>query len=393
MQNNIKQNSQPPLIAHVIHRLAIGGLENGLVNLINRIPEDRYRHAIVCMTDYSDFSQRIRRKNVEIYAINKKPGHDPSAFFRLFKLFRHIQPTIVHSRNLSGLDGLLPAILTGVPCRIHGEHGRDIDDLDGSNRKQQWVRRLHKPMVDVYVSLSKDLESYLREKIKVPEQRIRQIYNGVDTERFCPTANQRNIPPRENFGEQGTVIIGTVGRIQPVKDQITLAKAFVHLVQANPDLRSRIRLMIVGDGPLREQVQACLEEGEVADLAWLTGARDDVAELLRCMDIFVLPSLAEGISNTLLESMACGLPTVATDVGGNKELVSKGNTGFLVQAADPTSMAEALLRYINDQTLRHEHGENGRKRVEQLFSLDGMVQRYLSLYDEALQRKGFTTDT
>ena len=156
---------QPPLIVHAIHHLIMGGLENGLINLINHMPRDRFRHAILCLDYFSEFRERLEREDVEVYAMHRKPGKDLASYWRLYKLFRELKPAIVHSRNLSGLDALLPATLAGVPCRIHGEHGWYDNDPDGSNRKYRLLRRLHRPMVNRYVALSSDLESYLQTHI------------------------------------------------------------------------------------------------------------------------------------------------------------------------------------------------------------------------------------
>lgn len=378
------QYSTPPLIAHVIHSLKIGGLENGLVNLINGIPASRFRHAVICIDDYSDFSNRIQREDVEIYAMYKKPGRDPALFIKLFKLFRKINPAILHSRNLAGLDSLLPATLARIPYKIHGEHGREINDVDGSNRKLQWIRRLHKGLVDTYVPLSKDLERYLRNKIGVPQVKIRQIYNGVDTDRHCPrNEKSREIVPQGFIGK-GQVIIGTVGRLRPEKDQMNLAKAFLELLKIAPEWRSRLRLLIVGDGSLIEPIKETLKSGGAIDQTWLPGARNDVSQILALMDIFVLPSLAEGVSNTILEAMASALPVVATDVGGNGELVEANKTGLLVPSNDPIALAKALETYVYQPDLRKNHGRAGRLRVETQFSLETMVNNYLSLYDEAI---------
>src|SRR5262249_24971951 len=156
---------RPPLIAHVIHHLVIGGLENGLVNLINRMPPDRYRHGIVCMVDYSDFSRRIRRDDGQIFAMHKKAGKGLGIYGRLYRLFRQLDPDVVHSRNLTALDSLLPATLAGVRVKIHGEHGRDVFDIDGTNARYRLLRRLHRPMVSHYTAVSRDLEDYLREGV------------------------------------------------------------------------------------------------------------------------------------------------------------------------------------------------------------------------------------
>jgi glycosyltransferase involved in cell wall biosynthesis len=141
---------------------------------------------------------------------------------------------------------------------------------------------------------------------------------------------------------------------------------------------------MVGDGALREPARSILESAGLADAAWLPGEREDVPDLLRAMDVFVLPSLAEGISNTILEAMASGLPIVATDVGGNYELVDQDKTGFLVPRNDPAALADAIRVYVDDPDLRRRHGAAARKRSEDEFSIDTMVQRYQDIYDEFL---------
>lgn len=379
--------SKSPLIAHVIHHLGIGGLENGLVNLINRIPENRYRHLIICMDDYSDFRNRIQRADVDIIAIHKKPGKDPLAKWRLFKLFKQLQPAIIHSRNLSGLDALVPAFLAGIKHRIHGEHGRDIDDLNGDNRKLQLLRRLHKPLIHRYIALSKDLKHYLIDKIGVDSSRISQIYNGVDTDRFKPNRNgAENWSVPDGFFSSNTVLIGTVGRFQYVKDQMNLAEGFIALLNQQPDLKEVARLVLIGDGPLLAPVLDRIRSAGYEQLVWAPGARDDVAEILPELDIFVLPSLAEGISNTLLEAMSCGLPVIATAVGGNPELVKEGVTGSLVPPTNPAAIAEKLALYIRNKPLRTEQGMQARSHIKNLFSLDAMVESYLDVYDSMTER-------
>jgi len=375
--------SAPPLIAHVIHHLWIGGLENGLINLINRIPEERYRHVIVCMDDFSDFRDRLQRDDVDVIAIHKKAGRDPAAKWRLFKLFRELKPSILHSRNLSGLDSLLPAYMAGIKHRIHGEHGRDIDDLDGHNKKLQLLRRLHRPLINRYIPLSRDLEHYLLDKIGVTASRITQIYNGVDTELFKPAVNDKLVlSAGDRFTSEDSIIVGTVGRFQSVKDQMNLTEGFIRLLDRCPDLARSARLVMIGDGPHRKLVMERAAEAGYADLVWAPGARNDVDKLLPAFDLFVLPSLAEGISNTLLEAMSCGLPVIATAVGGNPELVADGETGILIPPADSNAMDKSLEKYIRDKSLRQSHGQAGRRRVEDRFSITAMVNNYIQLYDD-----------
>ncbi len=374
-----------PLIAHVIFRLDVGGLENGLINLINGLPSDGFRHAIICIDDFTDFRFRLVRDDIEIVAIHKKPGTDLSALWRLFRVFRRLAPDIVHTRNIAALDALLPALLAGVPVRIHSEHGWDINDLDARNKKLRLLRKLHSPLVHQYVALSGDLAGYLRHSVGIAGSRILQICNGVDTERFQPHSERQSI--RESFDRDfrpDSILIGTVGRLEPVKDQLLLANAFIQLVKRSPDLRERLRLVIIGDGELRVAIIQALKHEGLTQLSWVPGARSDVPAVLQALDIFVQPSLAEGISNTILEAMASGLPVIATDVGGNSELVQHDLNGMIVPRADVDALSCAIEKYARNIPIAAEHGRAGRSRAVDMFSITSMLSEYQSLYSKLL---------
>lgn len=380
-----KDHDPRPLIAHVMYRFDVGGLENGIVNLINHMPEDAYRHAIISMTEITDFRQRIQRDDVAFIALQKKPGHSLWLYPKLYRLFKELKPAIVHTRNLGALELAVPAWLAGVPARIHGEHGRDVGDLDGSSKKYQWVRRLYRPFVTYYIALSLDLEQYLTRVVGMSRLRVVQIYNGVDAERFSPALQRQPIKGCP-FVDANEWILGTVGRMQTVKNQVDLAKAFALAIQMEPALKPVLRLVMVGGGPLREEAIAILEQAGCAGNAWLPGERSDVPDVMRGLDCFVLPSLAEGISNTILEAMACGLPVIATDVGGNSELIEAGKTGVVVPAGDVPALAREIVALAKQREKARTMGLDGRKRVEQTFSMTAMVKQYQDLYDRCLKR-------
>ncbi|PKO45810.1 MAG: sugar transferase [Betaproteobacteria bacterium HGW-Betaproteobacteria-4] len=374
-----------PLVAHIMHRFDTGGLENGVVNLINHMPADAYRHAVIALTEITDFKKRIQRPDVQFFALNKPPGHVLWIYPQLYRLFRQLQPAIVHTRNLAALEVAVPAWAAGVPARIHGEHGRDVGDFDGTNKKCQWIRRLYSPFVKHYIALSQDLAHYLTQPVGIGAKRVTQIYNGVDAARFHP-ATQRQDIPGSPFNKAGLWLVGTAGRMQTVKDQTNLAHAFVAAIQTEPSLRERLRLIMVGEGPLRNESLAILEAAGLAELAWLPGERNDIPDIMRGLDCFVLPSLGEGISNTILEAMASGLPIIATAVGGNPELVLEGYTGHLVPAADPASLARTIAKLAKAPEKAHAMGNAGRKRIESQFSMTAMVNSYLQVYDSQLDR-------
>ncbi|NMG28306.1 TIGR03087 family PEP-CTERM/XrtA system glycosyltransferase [Aromatoleum evansii] len=378
-----------PLVVHVVYRFDVGGLENGVVNLINRLPVSRFRHAIVALTECDPaFCKRIVHDDVRFISLHKPPGHGLKLYPALFRLFSELRPAVVHTRNLAALEAVVPAWAAGVPVRVHGEHGWDVSDPHGTRRRFQWMRRLYRPFVTHYIPLSDHLLRYLNASVGVSAAHMTRICNGVDTQRFRPGARGREVLDGSPFEGDELCVIGTVGRLEPIKDPLNLLRAFVHLLRRAPELAGRLRLMFVGDGSLRAELEAEVARAGVGACVWLVGERRDVPEALRAMDVFVLPSRAEGISNTILEAMACGLPVIATRVGGNAELVLDGETGILVPASDSDALADALARYVGDGGMLRRHGEAGRQRAVEEFSIDGMVARYAQLYESLLSAAG-----
>jgi sugar transferase (PEP-CTERM/EpsH1 system associated) len=379
-----------PLILHVVFRFAVGGLENGVVNLVNRLSRDRWRHGIVALTDVSEtFRGRIKRDDVMYFSLRKRPGHGFKLYPELYRLFRALKPAIVHTRNLAALETVVPAWAAGVPVRIHGEHGRDIGDLDGASRKYQWMRRIYRPFVHQYVALSRDLERYLIDRVGVRGDLVRHVYNGVDSERFKPGNVARASIVGSPFNDPTLFVVGTVGRMEAVKDQVNLARAFVRALALAPDAAQRLRLVLVGDGPLRAEVESIVRAANAESLVWFAGERADVPDMMRGLDCFVLPSLAEGVSNTILEAMASGLPVIATQVGANADLMEDGSSGRLVPRADADAIAREMLAYLADPSAARCHGRAGREIVERRFSLERMVGDYDTLYCHLLEERGW----
>lgn len=383
---NTVAEKQAPLVVHVMYRFDTGGLENGVVNLINHMPAGAYRHMVVALTEVTDFRLRIKRADVRCVGLGKGPGHGAKVYPVLWRLLREHRPLVVHTRNLAALEMQAAAWAAGVPVRIHGEHGRDVDDLDGSSRRHQRLRRLYAPFVHRWVALSRDLQGYLEGPVGFSAQRVVQIYNGVDARRFHASERADFVVADCPFVRPDQWLIGTVGRMQSVKNQLLLARAFALARTLDPGFAASARLVMVGDGPLRAASMQVLQESGALGQAWLPGERADVPDVMRSLDCFVLPSLAEGISNTILEAMACGLPVVATQVGGNPELVQAGRTGVLVPNDDPDAMAQALVRLWRDRAAARAMGQAGQAEVAQRFSMDAMVGAYQRLYDSQAAR-------
>ena len=382
------KNTKPPLIAHVIYRLGTGGLENGLINLINQMPSDKYRHIIICLKGSTSFRERLQRQDVEIVDLKKQEGQDWNSFLSFYRIIKQYQVDIVHTRNLGTIEYQVPALLAGVKYRVHGEHGWDVFDPEGNNKKYQYLRRLLSPLIQIFIPLSIHLEDYLLQKVKIPANKIRRICNGVDTQKFFPKKHKQALLDCPLIFDNKNIYIGTVGRMHGVKDQITLVNAFILLMQENPDLLGQVYLILVGDGPLKEQASKLLKQHQLNEYAWLAGERKDIAEIMRSLDVFVLPSQAEGISNTILEAMATGLAVIATEVGGNPELVKNYETGLLVPPSNPVAMAKAVDILIKDKEKRQQQGKKGKQSVLENFSIKAMVNKYTDVYDSLrLKRK------
>jgi sugar transferase (PEP-CTERM/EpsH1 system associated) len=373
------------MIAHVVYRFAMGGLENGLVNLLNHLPEDRWRHSVIALEDVCEqFRQRVRRQDVEYIALNKGPGHLVRHYPRLVRLFKRLRPDILHTRNLAALEATVPGWAAGVRARVHGEHGWDTHDSDGSSVHYQRVRRLYSGFVHRYVALSLNLKRYLERNVGVSAERITQIYNGVDTLTFHPRRSSQPVPADLPFRSSNLWLVGTVGRLQSIKDPVNLVQAFMCAVRQDSGAARSMRLVMIGDGPLREEVQAMLRQAGLLHHAWLPGARSDIPDVLRALDCFALPSRSEGISNAILEAMASGLPIVATAVGGNAELLDDGVTGTLVPAHDSRALGDALLAYFRNRERAAQHAAAACHGAQTRFSLTRMVHSYDQLYAELL---------
>ena len=306
-------------VVHVLHALGTGGMERGLTNVI-RNRSRGFEHSVVCLTQSGEMA-RLLPKDTEVVEMHKPPGNSPRFVWRLSRTLKQLRPGVVHTRNWGGMDGVIAARVAGLRRVVHGEHGWDMADPEGRNRKRRLARRWLSRWVSEYTCVSRDIERWLREEVRI-KRPVTQIYNGVDTEMLRPGDDGAAV--RDELGIPGECFVaGIVGRLDPIKDHPTLFRALAALRAQGGDAR----LLVVGEGPEEDRLRAVAGEG-----VHFLGNRTDVPRVLQALDLFVLSSLNEGISNTILEAMAAGLPVVATRVGGNSELVEDGVSGRLVNS-------------------------------------------------------------
>lgn len=363
--------ARPIRILHVLHAFAPGGLENGIVNIINRSP-GHLVHELCLLTRGGDFLNRLTRP-IAYHEMHKRSGNDFGMILRLSSLFRKRKIDVVHTRNWSGFDGVMASCLNSAPAVIHGEHGRDIADPAGLKQRRNIARRALSFRTRKFVGVSKDLCDWLESTVRIPSEKIVFIPNGVNTERFHPG---RDVELRRELGiADEEFVVGTIGRLDPIKNHLGLINSIRTLQMAG----RKVRLVIAGDGPERARLeQACAACPDPAPL--ILGYRSDTDRLYRAFDAFALNSFAEGMSNTVLEAMAAGLPTICSAVGGSLEILAN-DRGTLVGSGKDDELSAAVLRYAESPELRRAHGSEARRYTLENFSLDRMVRRYVDLYE------------
>lgn len=374
-----------PLIVHVLYRLDTGGMERIIVSLI-KATHERYRHAVITLTGFGPLRGEIDDIVTACISLDKKAGKDWPCYLRFWRALRVLKPDLVQTYNIGTLD-LAPMVkLAGVHCLVHAEHGRDAADPRGENPRYLRLRRWLAPLIDRYVAVSVDLQHWLIEQARIGSSKVAYIANGIDVAAFEVSRDVTALRPRlGDFAPPGTVLVGHVARLDKVKDQAGLLSAFKLLREASGT--ADCRLVIVGEGPERPELERLIADLGLADTVRLLGNRQDVAELLAECDVFALSSIAEGMPVTLLEAMSAGLPVVATDVGAVSLVVEEDVSGTLVPAGDPHALAQALHTYATDEKLRRLHGNAGSARVSAQFGLGTMVNAYVSMYDALLSRR------
>lgn len=355
----------PIHVCHIIYRLDFGGLEKLLVEMINRIPATTLTHTVIVLTNSTGIATLID-KPTPIHCLNKAPGQDLSIFPRLYRLLRDIDPQVVHTYNLATLECQSIARLARVKTRIHAEHGRDASDPAGTNRKHRLLRKLIDPCVSHYVGVSQDIADWLTTYIGIAASKVSTIRNGVDTLTYRPGQSPTGSDIR----------FINVARLDPVKDHGTLIAACRILSVEHP----RLRLTIVGDGPAREALTRQVHASGLQDQVDFVGMIANPLALYQSHDVFVLSSIAEGTPMTVLEAMACGLPVIATQVGGIPALVSAGHNGYLVPTRDPVRLAAAMEQYLVAPDRALAHGRHARATALEHLDARQADQAYLQLY-------------
>lgn len=364
-------------IIHIVQNMEIGGMENGVVNICNKLDRTKYLPAICCLKGFGPMIDKIKQ-DVNVVDMGFNEGRDPFRFIRMFKYFKDESPDIVHSHNFyTGLYSIPGAKLAGIPVIIHGIHGM----LQFDKKQQVYALKFLSAITDCFLNVSETLKNELVARTSFSQKKVKTILNGVNLEKYG-----RQIDINEKKMEIGissdVKVVGSVGRLVPVKNYHLLLKA----TQIISKKGINVVYIFIGDGPDREELVKLSNEYKVN--AVFLGERSDIAELLAIMDVFVLTSLSEGMSNTILEAMASKLPVIATNVGNNSILVKDGETGRLVPISDSSKLADAIIDVLSNMELARDMGNAGYKHIKDNFSIEQMIKKYQQLYKYLFESKG-----
>ena len=365
---NLTDHSKKMKICHVSMSLETGGLEKLLVEFGKRTNSDKFKLSYAVLDKIGPPGEELMSLGFDVKNIT---GQGFSKYWRIVKLMRHLDEQkidIVHTHNTyAHFYGALAARLAGIPVIINTQHGRGC----GPNFKSRVQFRIANTFSDRVLAVSDDAQELCANQDRWHHKKIETLWNGIDVERF------KYHGPHSN----GEAI--TVCRLSPEKDIATMLKAVQIVCAQKPDFK----LTIVGDGAERTTLMALANELNINKHVTFLGERNDIPDLLKRASIYVGSSLTEGISLTLLEAMAVGMPIVTTDVGGNREVVKNDLTGKLVPPSNPQSLAEAILDMYQNQNQWEEMAIKSRERVEKHFSITRMINDYEKLYQTILQEK------
>lgn len=372
-------------ILHIFNYLGLGGTELTALRMIANLEKDLFENELCAVRGF-DPTMVIQRYPQGRVAV---PDGDLNGFqlmiSRLVRIIKKVKPHIVHSRNWGTIEAIPAARLAHVPVVIHSEHGYEVTNVHGMPLRQRLLRRAVYPLANAFVTVTNELRDYHASQAWVSAKRIRVIENGIDTQLYCARPSTRAEARQKLEIPENRFVVGTVGRLVAIKDHGTLLKAVENVARGGVNIHA----VIAGSGPeLNRHQQMVTSSDALAGRVSFLGAVQEVWQVLNALDVFVLTSLSEGMSNTLLEAMASCLPVIATGVGGNREVVEEGRSGWLFTVGDEQELSNRLRALAADANLRESFGTAARERVVRRFSLDRMVEEYRRLYTGLAQQCG-----
>ena len=365
-------------ILYLIWSLGLGGAEQVVINLAKGIDKKKFNVIVCCLNDKGIFAQEVEKEGIEVIALGKKGKFDATVLFKLIRVIKKYKIDIVHTHLwTSDFWGRIAAKLAGVPVIISTVHNVDV----WKPKVFLLIDRILSYFTDKIIAVSNTVKYFYINNAKIPKNKIETIYNGIDVDKFNIKVN-RNIKRRELGLNADTKVLAVIGRLVEQKGHIYFLECFRKLLGKYSDIQG----LIVGDGPLRGELEERSKMLGLNGRVIFTGIRNDIPEILKIIDVLVVPSLYEGLPTIILEAMAAGVPVVATNVGGNSEIIVNGETGFIVPPKDSSVLAEYIGKILENNNLVESMRVMSRERAIQYFSLDKMMREVEGIYKNSKRK-------
>jgi sugar transferase (PEP-CTERM/EpsH1 system associated) len=360
-------------ILYLVLEMDLGGLQRMINLLVKRLDKNAFEPYIVCLDRGGIFYEQTASVCTGAFILDRQPGpFDRRLFSKLYSIIRDSKIDIIQSNNGCSSYAVLAGKLAGVKRIIHTDHGRLVPD----RRSARLEDRFSSYMMDRYIGVSEELTEYLASTVEIPRKKLMTIINGVDTDIFRPAETEQRITAKQALGfSEADNIIGTVCRLDPIKNLEFMISCMPAIVRQIPDAK----LAIVGDGPAKYALMQLAHEMQIDTAVYFLGQREGIENIVPAFDVYACTSLSEGTSMTILEAMSCGLPIVASAVGGNVRLVDSTN-GILFPPGQENAFVDGIVHLLSDKHDRVDKGMQSRLRVDKYFSIAQMVRQYEALY-------------
>ena len=363
-------------VCYLIGQLGKGGAEKQLYELIKGINRKEFDPLVISLSQGGHWGKEIRKLNIQLTELQRRKSFEFARLFKLIKILKAEKPDIVHSYMFSANSyGRIAAIIGRVPLIIASE--RNVAEVGKDKGKFDiYIDKLLAAFSQGIICNSDKASSSLVEKYSFNRKKVFTVHNGIDINDFL---KQRNYSSSKKSKRK---VIGTVGSLCPQKNhRLFLDMAKIVLERSE---NKQIKFLIIGRGPLRNELERYSKGLSIEANVVFTGEREDILELLQSMDVFVMTSLYEGLPNAIIEAMAAGVPVVATDVGGNSELVINRETGFLCRSNDAKALVEKVIGLISNENAAQQLGKKGREKIVKEFTVEKMVNQTENIYRELL---------
>ncbi|MBC8554277.1 MAG: glycosyltransferase [Candidatus Brocadiales bacterium] len=380
-----RNNRRKINVVHLVEELTIGGLEKILTTIVLNLNKKKYNVSVWCLREGGFFADKLVKEGIDVKILHISTSRNPLSIYKLYRLLKSHKFDIIHTHAYSaGTIGRVSAFLAGVPVII--SHNQNVYDY--YNKYYHFVERFLSYITDGIICVSDVVKKFANETQGIDTKKLVTIYNGIE--------NLRSVSRKETSALRKELGIPIDHSVIGVIAQFSEKKGFGYLIRSASILlkcRKDVNFLLVGDGTIMGDMKQLCHNLKIEKNVIFAGERSDIPEMLSLIDIFVLPSIREGLPLAILEAMACGKPVIATNVGGVPEVVKNGINGILVQPQDPEALHGAMKELLNDAGKRERMGRAGRDICAKGFSSRVMVDRIEELYDILLERKRKTVQT